>query len=125
LKILLENNMENNYKPGDFVKLIGQETAAEVIAVKGKDLEIAIGGMKMNVKINKVTLAAPPAVKVNYAQFQAPVMDTREKLLHFKFELDLRGKTKDEVFIELTPWIDDAILLGIKEALIMHGRGTG
>lgn len=52
-------------------------------------------------------------------------IDTKEKLMHFKFELDVRGKMKEEVMMELPVWVDEAILLGIKEAKVIHGRGNG
>ncbi|HEY8402786.1 MAG TPA: Smr/MutS family protein [Cytophagaceae bacterium] len=115
-----------NIKPGDFVKLNGQEAIAEVLAIKGNDLEIAMGQMKMTVKKNKVTLAEPPEEE-EYEEESIGFsgVDTKEKLLHFKFELDVRGKMKDEVITELSNWVDDAILLGVKEASIFHGRGTG
>lgn len=115
-------------KPGDFVKIIGQDTIAEVLAVKGNDLEVAVGIMKMTVKKNKVALADAPDEEYEEDAHEATEysgIDTREKLLHFKFELDVRGKMKDEVMTELSVWVDDAILLGVKEATVMHGRGSG
>jgi DNA mismatch repair protein MutS2 len=39
--------------------------------------------------------------------------------------LDLRGKRVDEAFPELQQYIDDAILLSVKEVRILHGKGTG
>lgn len=111
-------------KPGDFVIINGQETVAEVVATKGNDLELAIGVMRITVKKNKVTLVAPPKPQSSSTE-QKSVIDTKEKLLHFQFELDVRGKMKDEVITELTQWVDDAILLGVTEAKIIHGRGSG
>jgi len=112
-------------KQGDYIKIIGQTTIAEVIAVRGNDLEIAMGPMKMNVKKSKVELVHPPAPTNQTPQPPKQHVDTKEKLMHFKFELDLRGKMKEEVMVELASWTDDAILLGIKEATILHGRGNG
>jgi len=117
-------------KKGDFVKIQGQETVAEVVAVKGDDLEVAMGPMKMTIKKNKVILAKAPHVEVKK---NGPVedmtrtsgIDTKEKLLHFKFELDVRGKMKEEVLQELPAWLDDALLLGVKEVKVVHGRGNG
>jgi DNA mismatch repair protein MutS2 len=114
-------------KPGDFVKINGQDTVAEVLSVKGNDLEVAMGIMKMTVKKNKVTLSqAPPDSFETLADTTGNVtIDTKEKLLHFQFELDVRGKAKEEVISLLTNWVDDAILLGLQEARIVHGRGSG
>ena len=43
----------------------------------------------------------------------------------FSLTLDLRGKRADEAFLELQRFIDDAILLSMKEVRILHGKGTG
>jgi DNA mismatch repair protein MutS2 len=112
-------------KPGDFVLVNGQ--LAEILAVKGNDLEVSVGPMKMLVKKNKVTPAEKPLQnQVKYPQEpEKSHIDTREKLLHFRFELDIRGWSKEQVMVELESWTDDAILLGIDQATIMHGRGTG
>ena len=117
-------------KKGDFVKIAGQEAVAEVLAVKGNDLEVTMGLMKMTVKKNKVSIAKAPYQEEQKSgpgedRTQTSGIDTKERLMHFKFELDVRGKMKDEVIQELPAWVDDALLLGIKEAKIVHGRGTG
>ena len=116
-------------KKGDFVKIQGQEAVAEVLTVKGNDLEVAMGPMKMTVKKNKVSLTEPlyqeEVRETDENITRTSGIDTKEKLLHFKFELDVRGKMKEEVLQELPAWLDDALLLGVKEAKVIHGRGNG
>jgi DNA mismatch repair protein MutS2 len=125
--LLIAENMET-FKPGDYVKIIGQDTVGQVISVKGNDLEVAVGLLKFNVKKTKVELSEPDDTdETEDFEFDAADsgIDTKEKLLNFKYELDVRGKMKDEVITELTSWVDDALLLGITEARIIHGRGSG
>ena len=110
-------------KPGDFVRLIGQETIGEVISVKGNNLELAIGLMKVSIKKDKVKLTVPPMTVESAPEHYQ--VDTKEKMLHFKFELDIRGELKENVLLEVSRWIDDALLLGVEEARIIHGRGNG
>lgn len=116
-------------KPGDFVKIAGQETVGEVLSVKGNDLEVALGLMKVMVRKNKVTLAERPEEEEYEEEpdnfVSSSGIDTKEKLMHFKFELDVRGKMKEEIMNELSVWVDDAILLGVSEAKVIHGRGSG
>ena len=116
------------FKPGDYVKIIGQDTVGQILSVKGNDLEIAVGLLKFNVKKSKVELTEPEEEEetedYEYDAAHSGI-DTKEKLLNFKYELDVRGKMKDEVITELTSWVDDALLLGINEARIIHGRGSG
>ena len=42
-----------------------------------------------------------------------------------KREIDLRGQTVLEALIEVENFIDNAILMGISQLSIIHGKGTG
>lgn len=42
-----------------------------------------------------------------------------------KTELDLRGKTVGEALMDLDQFLDSALLLGIGQATVIHGKGTG
>ncbi|MGK7395920.1 MAG: Smr/MutS family protein [Candidatus Cyclobacteriaceae bacterium M3_2C_046] len=114
-------------KTGDFVKIIGQDTIGEVISLKGNQVEIAMGPMKMMVKRNRLQQVAPPA-SANETEstdmVNASGIDTKQKLMDFQFELDLRGKMKEEVMEIMPPWLDDAILLGLQDLKVIHGRGV-
>jgi DNA mismatch repair protein MutS2 len=123
--MIITKNMAE-IKPGDFVTIDGQDTIGEVLSVRGNNVEVALGVMKVNVKLNKVTLTKPPEAEKQTAAKDSPyLVDTKERMMHFQFELDLRGKMKEEVMVELLTWVDDALLLGVEEARILHGRGTG
>ena len=113
-------------KPGDYVTIDGQDTIGEVLSVRGNNVEVALGVMKVTVKLNKVTLTSAPEKEKDSSTNNSPyLVDTKERMMHFKFELDIRGKMKEEVMVELTTWTDDALLLGVEEARIVHGRGSG
>lgn len=112
-------------KIGDFVKVIGQSAIGEIVGFKGSDLEISFGLLKSTVKKNRVEKVDNYFPESDFVQESKPLVDTKDKLINFKFDLDLRGKMKDEVMILLTQQIDDALLLGIKEFRIHHGRGNG
>ena len=40
-------------------------------------------------------------------------------------ELDLRGQTTDEALLEVDRFIDDAVMSGLGQITIIHGKGTG
>jgi DNA mismatch repair protein MutS2 len=115
-------------KAGDFVTIDGQEAAGEVLSIKGNNVEVALGIMKVTVKLNKVTPTQKPQEEKQHSSAGDGTnytVDTKERMMNFQFELDIRGKSKEDVMIELMTWIDDAILLGVEEAKIIHGRGNG
>src|SRR5438105_15659620 len=41
------------------------------------------------------------------------------------FQLDLRGMRRDEALERLEQYLEDASLMGMPEARIVHGKGTG
>ncbi|MCU0429047.1 MAG: Smr/MutS family protein [Cytophagaceae bacterium] len=119
-----------DFQIGDRVKISGQETVGEILLIRGKEAEVVFGLMKSTVKLNRLELVEEEeeeygAIENTGEMQQQSAFDTKDKLMNFQFQLDLRGKMKDEVLYELQKQLDDAILLGIKEFNILHGRGTG
>jgi DNA mismatch repair protein MutS2 len=113
---------------GTFVKIKGQETIGEVIALKGKDVEVAIGQLKTKIKANRLERVSKKAYKE--ATKEAPRaklsgINMNEKMANFSFNLDIRGKRMDEAMQELDNLMDDAIMLGYNELRIVHGKGDG
>jgi len=51
--------------------------------------------------------------------------EINEKAVKFNPSIDLRGKRAIEALDILKTYIDDAILLSVKEVSILHGKGDG
>ena len=49
----------------------------------------------------------------------------RQRKLHFRQEIDLRGMRADEALQELIAYIDEAVMVGTDSVRIIHGTGTG
>jgi DNA mismatch repair protein MutS2 len=118
--------MNETIKAGDRVKVLSTGTEGEVIEVKGNKVLVALGALNTTVKLDQLEKLSP-IYKPEYkeAPSAAPIFDTQQHLMDFKFELDLRGKMQDEAMALLNKNIDDALLLGIPGFKILHGRGTG
>ncbi len=113
---------------GSFVRVKGQEAIGEVIALKGKDVEVAIGLLKTNIKLNRLEKVSKKTFKE--ATKESPKarlvgMDMNEKMANFSFNLDIRGKRAEEAIPALDSLMDDAIMLGYPELRIVHGKGDG
>lgn len=52
-------------------------------------------------------------------------IDLNEKMSHFSFDLDVRGKRAEEALTEVSQFIDDAIMLSHQHLRIVHGKGDG
>ncbi|WP_341227140.1 Smr/MutS family protein [uncultured Arcticibacterium sp.] len=113
---------------GSFVKVKGQETIGEVIAIRGKDFEVAIGQLKTNIKGNRLEKVSKKTFKTatkEKPRAKVTGVDMTEKMANFSFNLDIRGKRMEEAMLELDNLMDDAIMLGYNELRIVHGKGDG
>jgi DNA mismatch repair protein MutS2 len=96
--------------------------------VKGKDGLVSVGVLKMTVPLAQCLLVKdkplerpkPSKFKSNasHAMFAAKT-ETAEQ------EADVRGMTTDEAIPVVDRAIDDALLAGISQVRIIHGKGTG
>ncbi len=119
---------EGEINVGSFVKVKGQETIGEVIAIKGKDMEVAIGQLKTNIKANRLEKVSKKAFKEatkETPRAKLSGVDMNEKMSNFNFNVDIRGKRAEEALQALDSIMDDAIMLGHSELRIVHGKGDG
>ena len=112
---------------GDLVRVKGQNTVGEVLAARGKDVEIRIGDLKSNVKLNRLEKISRKEYRQQNAEEKPRMqgLDINEKAANFSWQLDLRGKRGEEALSEVDNWIDQAIMLGSPELRIVHGKGDG
>ena len=114
---------------GSFVRIMGQNTIGEVIALRGKDVEIRIGELKSNLKMNRLEKVSRKVYKqATGDKTPAPRIsgiDMNEKMMNFSFSLDIRGKRGEETILLLDNFMNDALMLDYSELRIIHGKGDG
>ncbi len=111
---------------GSLVRIKGQEALGEVLAMRGKDAEVAIGDLKTTVKMNRLEKISRKEFKQKSSVKSKVVgMDMNEKMMNFSFNLDIRGKRGDEAIQEVDKFMNDAIMVGYDELRIVHGKGDG
>lgn len=112
---------------GDAVRVEGQQSIGEVVEISGNKAVISFGSIKFRTKlsslekIKKSSLAPAGERKVRVKM----AFDINEKAATFNSQIDIKGFRVDEALIKLRPYIDDAILLGVKQVKILHGKGDG
>ncbi len=111
---------------GSLVRIKGQEALGEVIGMRGKDAEVAIGDLKTTVKLNRLEKISRKEFKQkNGLRTKVIGVDMNDKMMNFSFNLDLRGKRGDEALTEVDKFMNDALMLGQDELRIVHGKGDG
>ena len=115
--------------PGNYVRIIGQSTIGEVLSIKGKDIEVRIGDLKSNIKLNRLEKVSSKTYKAATGEKTVKTssrgVDLNERMLNFSFNLDIRGKRGEEALGVVDQFMDNAIMLGYDELRVVHGKGDG
>ncbi len=119
-------------KPGDNVALIGQDSIGQVVGIKGKTAEVLFGGLKTIVKVDnleRIEGQVPTKPKksngAEAAEGYTRGMNITQRMADFGSTLDIRGEYAENALTKLMNFTDEAIMLGIPEIKIIHGRGNG
>jgi len=108
---------------GDMVKVVGQETPVKVLEIQKNKAVIGMGDLRSTVALSKLERLEKeqPASKK-----QAPKgIDFNAKMQHFSSELNVIGTRGEEALKQLDDYLDDALMLGMKQVRIVHGKGYG
>ena len=102
---------------------------SELIDIKDTDITIRLGTVNLRTtadKVRKISKATARKAANNPSFLRKNIMnDLNEKAANFNLTLDLRGKQGEEALNETEKYIDEAVLLSIKEVNILHGKGNG
>jgi len=119
---------EGAIKVGDAVKIRDQDTFGEVLSLKDKEAEILIGSLKSKIKLKRLQ-------KISRREFRKQVgeaslsgstrLNLGERLTNFSPNLDLRGMRAEEALSLVDTLIDNALIFGVGEVRIVHGKGNG
>ena len=128
---------------GGYVRIKGQSTIGQVIAIDGKKVQVAFGMIKSTIDISRLEAVSKNQLKKEesgdkISQFAAllsggsrdgkaasSVDVMAQKRKNFKTEVDVRGMRAEEALQAVMYFLDDAQLLGIEQVRILHGTGTG
>ena len=111
-----------------YVRMTKGGTVGKVLAINGKNAEVAFGALRMRVPVSKLTAAVEPVKKATEQTLsisRTTSDDSRRRQLDFKTDIDLRGMRADEALQTVTYFLDDAQQFGIGRVRILHGTGTG
>lgn len=88
-------------------------------------VEVQAGILKTRVKIENLRLLDKSSVSFNSKPTQ-PRRTTQTKVAQTaQTEVDVRGTTVEEAIIEVDKVIDMAVMRGLNEVRVIHGKGTG
>ncbi|HEX3016126.1 MAG TPA: endonuclease MutS2, partial [Desulfobacteria bacterium] len=111
-------------KVGQLVEIPKFRQKGYVLAAPNASGEVfvQIGIMKMFIKLTELRSTNEPQ-RQTYATGSGRIARNKAELV--QRELDLRGMTVDEALYEVDKYLDDAVLSGMNQVHIIHGKGTG
>jgi DNA mismatch repair protein MutS2 len=112
------------FRPGDKVRMKGQEVTGVLEELKGKNALVQFGSLRSTVRLDQLVRSDQAEVS-RPASTRSSGVDLQRRQSEFLNTLDIRGKRVEEVLPQVTQFIDDALLLGQGELRIIHGKGEG
>jgi len=117
-------------KAGDMVRIEEMDVSGELLSITEHEAVISFNSVKLRTSPEKLVKLSRKDSRKELQQRRAGssrsiTTDLNEKVTNFKLTIDLRGKRAEEALDEVDKYIDEAILLSIKEINILHGKGDG
>jgi len=117
-------------KPGDKVRIIGQQTIGDLIELNDKNAVVAFGQLITTLPRKQIErLSNNEAKKAEKSAKSGTgtrlLSNFSERRLTFKPEIDIRGQRAEEAIPKIQEFIDEAIMFEVAELRILHGKGHG
>jgi DNA mismatch repair protein MutS2 len=129
-KKTLYEPLDSKIHVGDAVFINEIQTVGEVTQLQDEDVTVSFNSISFKTQLAKVTkISKKDARSVKHGT--AKLDGTRigdmlnEKVAKFSPKIDVRGMRAEEVLQTLESYIDEAVLLGIYQVAILHGKGNG
>lgn len=107
-------------KIGDYVRVDGLNSHGEILDIRKKEATILTNGMKMKVKLNRLSKMRKPNVKPSINTHTSDKVFKR-----FPLELNIIGMHVEEGLRAVDNYLDQAVAHKVKQVRIIHGMGTG
>ena len=118
-------------KAGEKVRIKDNGMVGEVAKVSAKAVVIVVGNISTKLPHDKVERITSNEFKSAVKETSRPVssikVDTsiNERKLNFSTEIDVRGERLNDAVEKVIRYVDDAIMVGVSNVRIIHGKGTG
>lgn len=111
------------------VKIKGQSSIGELMELNDKNAIVAFGNLLTSVSASKLEHLEKDEKqsiqkKSGTSNFRQ-TMELNQRRIRFKPGLDVRGDRGEAAVQKVTDFIDEAIVLGVLEVKILHGKGNG
>ena len=110
---------------GAMVFLTGLGQQGTVLSVDGDTCLVQIGALKTTVSCNQCRLLKKKEQKVFISSARHDKLDSNSMAQTVAAEIDIRGLNNEDAAYVLDKYIDEAVVSGLNEVSVIHGKGTG
>lgn len=113
---------------GGKVRIREQEGVGEVTEIKGRKATVAFGQILTTVALDRLEAISNSEFKRQTRPEMARTVvsvDIASRRLNFRDNIDVRGMRAADALEQVEDFIDDALMVGVSEVRILHGKGTG
>lgn len=111
---------------GDTVYVKKLDQKGTILSIDGKDLTVQIGSLRTKVKTSACTFVSHKETETDVkSSKKSAVNGFLRKTQTISRDIDIRGMMVDEAEITIGKFLDDAVMAGLSQVLIIHGKGTG
>ena len=116
---------QQQIEPGQMVYMPNLRQKGQVLAKPvNNEVHIQAGILRLTVPLSEIRVIDETR-KPDHFQKTIKGSFGLSKAMTLRSEIDLRGKLVEEGLEELDKYLDDAVLTGINQVSIIHGKGTG
>ncbi|MCH8494480.1 MAG: endonuclease MutS2 [Balneolales bacterium] len=113
-------------KVGDTVKMTDGSSTGELVELSGKQAIVMVNGLRL--KTSYKNLVKVQASKKKEQRINVTVLASSDDdgvVRKASPSLDVRGKRGEEAIAELTHYLDRAMVSGLSQVEVIHGKGDG
>ena len=118
-------------KKGDKVRIEGGDLIGEVLSLDGNSANLAMGSVMIRQPLSRIEKISENeykeiAKKLNSGRITIHESeDVIKRRQNFSPTIDIRGERLEQALNIVISFIDDAIMVGVSEVRILHGKGNG
>ncbi|MDR2814026.1 MAG: Smr/MutS family protein [Prevotellaceae bacterium] len=120
------NPSEAGLSVGGAARIAGQNVAGEIVKINDNgSVVLAVGNIYTTVAADKLEPTSRSLARSMARRSGTGGSSLSVERLNFKPAIDVRGLRVDEALREVEELIDKAMMFGVGEVRILHGKGTG
>lgn len=119
-KIEAEYKPPRDYVKGDNVTVASLGKSGIIDKIDGENVTVLIGSARFKTKLKELRLITEKTKEKPKNTVRTP-----RKMMEAKSEVDVRGYIGDDAIFVVDKFLDDAVLSGLVNVRIIHGKGTG